>query len=232
MKKKALKSCLGVKASTPDDIVYVELNVADIISTIRDRQFNFFTKVMELENETAIAMSIWKLYNDMVDAESGGIIHYFQNLEPKNKQKNREKRIERINTSTRTMTIRYREITKLEFCDILYDSFVVEKNRRAITRWRLSSHSLRIETGRYQRPKTPRNERTCIVCNTMEDEQHSLFVCTAHTFIRTQYTSILSTYTTVSSILHPTTIADANTIGNLILDIERNMDALKMVFKY
>ena len=122
--------------------------------------------------------------------------------------------------------------SNLEYCDILYNSFVVEKYRTVITRWRLSSHPLRIETGRYHRPKLQRNERTCIVCNTLEDEHHSLFVCTAHTFIRTRYANILSTYTTVPSILHPTTIADANTIGNFILDIERNMVTLKMVFKY
>ena len=41
IEKKALKSCLAVKLSTADDIIFQELNIADIISRIRDRQFNF-----------------------------------------------------------------------------------------------------------------------------------------------------------------------------------------------
>ena len=48
IEKKALKSCLGVKPSTPDDIVYLELNKADIVTVIRDRQYNFFRKFIML----------------------------------------------------------------------------------------------------------------------------------------------------------------------------------------
>ena len=42
---------------------------------------------------------------------------------------------------------------------------------------------------------------------------------------------ILSTYTTVQTILHPKTTTDANTIGRYILEIEKNMDELKMILK-
>ena len=66
----------------------------------------------------------------------------------------------------------------------------------------------------------------------LEDEHHALFICTAHTFIRARYTELLSTYATVPSILHPKTVEDANTIGNYIRDIEKNMDQLKMVVNY
>ena len=232
IEKKALKSCLGVKPSTPDDLVYLELNKANIVSTIRDRQYNFFRKFMNQNEDSAIAMNIWNLYNNNVDSESEGVIHYFQNLEPGSKKKDIEARKERTNTSELSMTTRYREVTNLEYCDILYDSFITEKNRLVITRWRLSCHSLHIETGRYQRPRLPRNERICSVCHTIEDEHHALFVCTAHTFIRARYSELLSTHTSVSSILHPDTIEDANTIGNYIRDIERNMETLKMVRKH
>ena len=232
IEKKALKSCLGVKASTPDDLVYLELNKADIISTIRDRQYNFFRKFMNQTEDTAIAMNIWNLYNEQVDSTSEGMIHYFQNLEPKNKENNKEARKGRANTSALSMTVRYRELTNLEYCDILYNSFVTEKNRTVITRWRLSCHPLHIQTGRFQRPKLPRNERKCSICHTMEDEHHSLFICAAHTFIRARYNELLSTYNTVPTILHPKTIEDVETIGKYILDIEKNMDTLKMVVKY
>ena len=63
--------------------------------------------------------------------------------------------------------------------DVLYDSFMIEKYRTVITRWRLSCHSLRIETGRYQHPALPRNERTCTVCNILEDEHHETTPCSS-----------------------------------------------------
>ncbi len=34
----------------------------------------------------------------------------------------------------------------------------------ALFRFRISSHNLRIETGRYTRPKIPVNQRMCIYC--------------------------------------------------------------------
>ena len=49
MEKKALKSCLGVKSSTPDDVIFQEVKRADIIAVIRDRQYNFFCKFKLLE---------------------------------------------------------------------------------------------------------------------------------------------------------------------------------------
>ena len=171
------------------------------------------------------------LHSDSVDSSSQGVIHYFQNLQPKNKKEDKEARKNRANLSERSMTVRYRELTNLEHCDILYNSFVIEKSRTVITRWRLSSHSLRIETGRYQRPKLPRAERICSVCHILEDEHHSIFVCAAHTFIRARYNELLSIYSSVSSILHPNNTEDANNIGRYILEIERNMEVLNMVIK-
>ena len=232
IEKKALKACLGIKSSTPDDIVYHEVNRADIVSLIRDRQYNFFMKLMKHDEHTAVILGIWNLYNSKVDATSEGIVNYYQNLQAKNKETNSDARRERITSSERTMTKRYKDITNLQYSDILYNSFMIEKSRVMITRWRLSCHQLRIETGRYERPKLTRDERTCTICNIVEDEHHALFDCSAHTFIRLHYVDILSRYTTVQTILNPISTDDANKIGKYILEIERNMEVLKMVFKY
>ena len=94
--------------------MYLELNKANIVSTIRDRQYNFFRKFMNQNEDSAIAMNIWNLYNNNVDSESEGVIHYFQNLEPESKKKDIEARKERTNTSELSMTTRYREVTNLE----------------------------------------------------------------------------------------------------------------------
>ena len=53
IERKALKSCLGVKSGTPNDIVYQELNIPDIVAKIMRLQQKFFSKIMMLSAPTA-----------------------------------------------------------------------------------------------------------------------------------------------------------------------------------
>ena len=47
-----------------------------------------------------------------------------------------------------------------------------------MTKFRLSSHALFVERGRWNKPKLiPRNERLCEVCGVIEDEYHCLIDC-------------------------------------------------------
>ncbi|KAG7674780.1 hypothetical protein KSW81_006200 [Nannochloris sp. 'desiccata'] len=52
--------------------------------------------------------------------------------------------------------------------------------RRDLSRFRASSHFLRVEMDRYHFNHVPRNTRTCRLCNNeaVEDEQHMVFECT------------------------------------------------------
>ena len=54
-----------------------------------------------------------------------------------------------------------------------------QRYRIAMTRLRLSSHNLAIETGRHAKPKVPPHMRLCRRCNTqcIDDEIHFLLVC-------------------------------------------------------
>ena len=61
--------------------------------------------------------------------------------------------------------------------------YVQNKNvQQALTRFRVSSHSLLIERGRYSRPIIPRGEAICKFCslNEIDDEMHFLSKCTFH----------------------------------------------------
>ena len=63
------------------------------------------------------------------------------------------------------------------------------KHRSAMTKLRLSSHRLEIETGRYTKPKTDREERFCAFCKfkgkkVVEDEIHFLLACPMYDEIR------------------------------------------------
>ena len=66
-------------------------------------------------------------------------------------------------------------------------------SRKALVRFRISSHQLRIETGRYE--KIPRDERICYFCsgNKIEDENHFLLDCKAYSQIRDTFFSKLET---------------------------------------
>ena len=75
------------------------------------------------------------------------------------------------------MDIRYRDLFMLEYNNIIYDSLVDDEDRTIISRWRLSSHKLFIETGRYKIPKIDRNSRLWKLCGVIEDEYHALFTC-------------------------------------------------------
>ena len=58
-----------------------------------------------------------------------------------------------------------------------------------ISRFRLSVHSLRIQSGRYARNAIPRNERYCLCCQTtnIEDMFHFIFVCPCYRELRESY---------------------------------------------
>ena len=52
----------------------------------------------------------------------------------------------------------------------------IDKVGKCMTKFRLGSHNLRIETGRWNR--TPREDRLCAACGVIEDEQHIVYSCT------------------------------------------------------
>ena len=77
--------------------------------------------------------------------------------------------------------ILYKEINVL----ICYEPYLnicicnTRSYRKVLTQLRLSSHSLRIQTGRYGRNREERRERLCNVCNSgeIEDEFHFILKC-------------------------------------------------------
>ena len=64
-----------------------------------------------------------------------------------------------------------------------------KKFRESLTQLRLSSHQLRIETGRHGQRRTDRNERKCQICNSsdLEDEYHFVLICPAYVDLRQKY---------------------------------------------
>ena len=65
------------------------------------------------------------------------------------------------------------------------------KHRQSLSRLRLSSHSLNIETGRHR--KAAREDRICTLCrNGIEDETHFLITCPCYKEIRAKFPDLFS----------------------------------------
>ena len=78
---------------------------------------------------------------------------------------------------------------KLNFGFESYLDFLPGKLRVALTRLRLSSHQLHIETGRYAQNRIERAQRYCILCDgkDIEDEFHFVLICPIFKSLRTKY---------------------------------------------
>ena len=112
------------------------------------------------------------------------LVRYYNTLTKDIKASNLELRKSNLRLSEQTMDSRYKMLFQMKYNDTLYNSMVNDNQRKVITRWRLSSYKLFIETGRYKRPSVVRDSRVCIMCNILEDENHALFFCVAHQKIR------------------------------------------------
>ena len=227
---KALKSCLGVKLSTPNDIVYTELNRADIIAEIKHRQYNFYRRFLDINIHESIAKQIWQNYMQLdVGSKIKPILQYYDSLSNNSRLSNRNDRLTDLSLSDNTMSVRYRSLFNLEYNDFLYNSMINDSKRMIITRWRLSSHKLFIETGRYKIPKIERNMRNCLLCNVVEDEYHALFVCIAHNRLRLKFHDLLDKYVTVHGLLNPKNLEDLNATASYLTEVEKNMIKLKII---
>ena len=78
---------------------------------------------------------------------------------------------------------------KINFGYEIYLDTLPSKLRNILTKLRLSSHNLLIESDRYNRNRTPRELRYCILCyvSDVEDEYHFVLVCPAFTELRKKY---------------------------------------------
>ena len=212
--QKALRAILKVKQGTTIDLMYNELKRPDVISRIKDSQFNFYEKVKNLDDEEAVVKSILELCKDTP------IVEYYESLSSGNKEENIRQREVRILQSTASMTQYYASIVDVNVKSNIYTNFVDDRLRCVITRWRLSNHRLLIETGRYHIPKIEREHRKCYGCSVIEDERHAIYDCPAFDGIRQDHVELLEKYSSINTFLNPdrTDIAE---VANFLSEIDK-----------
>ena len=212
MERAALKRCLGVKASTPDDIVYTEVNRANIVNKIKEQQYQFFTKLADLDG-AAIVCDILEMCAEL------DVVKYYNELTNRHCEDEIQQRKERMNQAESTYVRRYVELTNQEYCHALYESYLREDLRIVITRWRLSCIPLEIETGRYQ--GVARENRLCPFCDVLEDEEHALFYCDAYEEIRRDNRELLQENQSLNDLLNPKDKETAHSVGCYLKQIEQ-----------
>ena len=178
------------------DISDLELKRAPISLQIRDRQYRFFEKLNGFSPEEAIIANFLQLcYNSR-------FLNYYRNLRGDECERFMNDMERKINDDSRSMVVYYRTIVNNELSNI-YTSFTNDYFRKIVTRWRLSNHSLKIETQRYCRPHIPRENRVCTLCNKLEDEAHVIFECPLYHAVRRQHELLLAARQNVKDILNP-----------------------------
>ena len=217
MERTALKRCLGVKASTPDDIVYTEVNRANIVNKIKEQQYQFFSKLADLDG-AAIVCDILEMCSEL------DVVKYYNELTNRHCEDEMQEIKERMSQAESTYVRRYVDLTNQEYCHALYESYLREDLRIIITRWRLSCIPLQIETGRYQ--GIARENRLCPFCDVLEDEEHALFHCDAYEEIRQDNRELLRENQSLNDLLNPKDKETAHALGCYLKQIEQRRKSM------
>ena len=204
------KRLLGVKKSAQNDFVYGELGRTPLQVIRQCNIVRFWLKIISgrkshlvnasytasLENIDQDISYTWTRYLRAMLFECGfGEAWYNQGVGDVNQFyklfRSRANEISinkwrgRIEGSTRAD---FYKVYKRNFGTAKYLSCVVSiSNRKALSRLMTSSHRLRIETARWEKPRAPpRHERKCKICNKLDDEYHFVMDCSALNIIRKQ----------------------------------------------
>ena len=176
---KLIKSAFGVRPNTPTLLLYIESNFLPLKALVYSRQLKYYRRFMQCLPEGS---SRKNLLNKLGINPSPYLKHYitlnekYDNCndiftEYKDIMKNK------IWKLSNERHYKYEIYAKLNPDlsaprDLLHSLHPIASD---IIRFRLGSHNLPIEIGRWNR--IPRCQRMCLTCNTIGDEEHALFDC-------------------------------------------------------
>lgn len=186
----SLKQMLGVRTTTCNDLVCIETDVPSAKSFIKDKQVCFLRKLFQREDfNTSIVCKLIDLAR-AVKSPAGLYLRDLQlnvNYSSIWMQTTRNQ----ILTGLSSRLVTYRTLNPSLVPGRAYsDPAVPEYTRIAYSRIRLSSHRLRIETGRWSR--TPRENRLCTCNQGVQNEEHILLHCPVSQHSRSSYAASLS----------------------------------------
>ena len=188
-----LKRLLGVRTTTNNEIVLLEAGVPSAKDFIRHKQHAFVHKLLERDSfwDSYIGKAVSLSLHHKTDA--GKVLKVLIDRSPSydyaaSSLQNIKQKVQR---SVRTRHTTYRELNPSFSLNFVYtpESRVPEYLRISFTRMRLMSHRLRIETGRWTRPITLRENRLCRCKCDVQSEEHAMLRCDLTRHLRSPITS-------------------------------------------
>lgn len=207
------KKLLGVKKATQNDFVYGELGRTNFITKRYFMIVKYWFKILfspenkyikmiynlmlldleQLPHKLNWASLVWHLlmslgfYEVWLQQGVGNYNVFMLVLQQRLNDNFIQEWQARITSSTRATF--YKTFAKFQFQPYL-DRINVLKLSQALSKLRMSSHRLEIESGRWVKPNSiPVNERKCQNCHLLEDEFHFILECSIYSDLRKQYIS-------------------------------------------
>ena len=173
----AIKCLLSVRKTAPNEPCLVEAGFPPLVATVKQRQQRFFTKMFTERAEMHDDPLMFLL--KQIEFYDSRLYSYISNLSNQGDfiTDQARKMYDKISSSTQTKLVLYNTLKPFALVHPVYtckSDFVPEFQRIAFTRMRLSSHNLKIETGRWSR--LLREQRLC-KCGLVQDERHVLTEC-------------------------------------------------------
>ena len=204
------RSLLGVKKSTNLSALYSELGRKPLLVFRKIRLLKYWVKILNTDN--ILLKNVYYMLVDGVIAGNNyngqnwafqiknmlnnlGFSHVWNNQEqndiPFNEIKQRiidQTNQEILMANTTSSKLKTYCLFKLDTsCESYLNTITLNKYKFALSRFRLSSHNLALETGRYY--NIPKENKICTFCNMnkIESEYHFLLVCPLYAELRRQY---------------------------------------------
>lgn len=189
----AIKSLLDVRLNTCNDVCLIETGLLPLEFLIKNIQQRSYRKLLNDETRSPLDDPFMFAYELSKNANvhfanyifilSGSDVNYkvagIQHL---------ENSIRSNNSSKRVLYRKMNPQLSVHSIYLLKNASIPEFKRKSFTRFRLSAHSLKIESGRWSRPITPLESRTCLCDSTsIQSEEHVTLECPLTSHIRNQF---------------------------------------------
>jgi hypothetical protein len=185
----AIKLLLGVRGTSTNLLCLLESGYPEIDSLIMKRRIAFITKFLRnaagdeplckvLDICRPASTKSYKILQIAIDYEGDPVRNNIECLKERCRQ--------RSATSSKVYT--YLQLNPELSVHKVYESrieAIPDHERQAFSRFRLSSHRLRIETGRWARQA--REDRLCNCQQAVQDEYHVVFECALSEHIRKEH---------------------------------------------
>ena len=177
---KMMRAALGVRSNVSKLTLMVESGCLPLDCLIRSRQLKFYRRFKDSVKGKSIRD---KIFQELLNNKSDFLKHY-TDLDKSyiSSDDLKAEQIKLVHTKIRNLAAdkdkHYKYWVYLQLNPELKPSpFLgrIDKVGKAMTKFRLGSHKLKIETGRWSR--VPRDERLCGTCNVLGDERHCIYDC-------------------------------------------------------